>query len=77
MKIKPMKKEVRDLENFKEKLRQTQESLRPIIENIEDKFSDRIRNWNAKDTKKLLNDYSLYLLMEDMLQAVDRAVQRI
>jgi len=71
------KKTVKNLEKFKGSIRDSQENLRVLIQDIEKKFFYRIKNWKTKDAKKLYKEYSMYVMIDDLLQAIDKATQRM
>lgn len=77
MPLKTRKNPAEQTEKFKAHLRETQECLRGIVQHIEGEFFDRIKNWKTKNVKKLYNDYSMYVVMEDLLQVVEKASQRM
>ncbi len=71
------RKTARNVEKFRSKIRESQECLREIIQDIEKKFFKRIKNWKTKNVKKLYNDYSLYVIVEDLLQVIDKTSQKM
>jgi len=77
MALKPKVKAIRNAEEFKNNIRESQEYLRAIIQEMEHEFFDRIKNWKTRNVKKLYNDYSLYIIIEDLLQVIEKASQRM
>ena len=74
---KKTKRIIRNTEKFKAKIRESQECLSDVIKEIEQKLFRRIKKWKKKDVKKLYNDYSMYVMIEDLLQVIDKASQRM
>ena len=73
---KTKKSEARNLEKLRAKISEAQEFLRVIIGDMEKEFSNKIRAWSARDVKKLYKNYSLYCLIDDLLQVINKALHR-
>ncbi len=68
--------EARNLEKIKVKTAETQELLQEIIIDMEKQLSKKIVEWNAKDVRKLYKNYSLYCIIDDLVQVINKALNR-
>jgi hypothetical protein len=68
--------EARNLEKIKAKISETQESLQEIIIDMEKQLSKKIVEWNAKDVRKLYKNYSMYCIIDDLVQVINKALNR-
>ncbi|HDS05443.1 MAG TPA: hypothetical protein ENN95_00210 [Deltaproteobacteria bacterium] len=77
MKLKVGKKTAGNPGKFMAKISESRECLKVMTGEVEKKFFHRIKDWSKRDVKKLYNEYSVYIMIDELLQVIEKAAQRM